>query len=192
MSTSNNLPDIYDEKEDLQEHPEIPNINKISASDMNLIREFLQNALYQSGDRISDINNQLLDLVMPRYEKEIIVSGNSVAVKYDNGMLFCSGKKAFNNVAVNSPWGNIYSGSSLELKFDDYPVPFIEEPALTVSGTAKSLNYWIYTSDSLQPTKTNPGAYQLARGTAGTVSGVLNYTAFGWWKKVVTTNESEV
>lgn len=181
MSTSNDLPSLYENKENIQEHPEIPDINKITASDMNLIREFLQNALYKNGDRISDVNNQLLDLVMPRYENEIVETENAIAIKFEDGIMICSGKKNFTNVKMGA-WGNIQSGGPII--FDDYPVPFTKVYSVTVTPIPGMSNFWVFTDDNNPPTLTRPGGWQIARGTANTVNGGLNYITIGRWKEV--------
>lgn len=79
MSTSNDLPSLYDNKENIQEHPEIPDINKITASDMNTIKALLNNATYINIENLKNVNNETINPKIPRYEEKnyIVLSLNA-------------------------------------------------------------------------------------------------------------------
>lgn len=78
MSTSTSLPSLYEEKQNIQEQPEIPRINKVTAEDMNIIRELLENCLFKDNENIKDIDGNILDLIIPRYSYNLITDGPAV------------------------------------------------------------------------------------------------------------------
>lgn len=86
MSTSTSLPSLYEEKQNIQEQQEIPRINKVTAEDMNIIRELLRNCLFKDNENIQDINGNILDLIIPRYSYNLITDGPAVKTgrKIDN------------------------------------------------------------------------------------------------------------
>lgn len=79
MSTSNDFPSLYENKENIQEHPEIPNINKITADDMNTIKILLNNATYVDIENLKNVNNETINPKIPRYEEKnyIVLSLNA-------------------------------------------------------------------------------------------------------------------
>lgn len=106
-------------------------------------------------------------------------------IKFDNGILICWGQKKASEVSVTNQWGGVYSsGPNVQaLKFNDFPIPFVEVPIITYTSLPDYNNSWFMADDSMKPTKNNPGGVQLLRGTANTGVGViLNYLAIGKWK----------
>lgn len=86
MSTSTNLPTLYETKENIQENNDIPHINKITADDMNIIKILLENAIYSDNEYLKDINGNIINPIISRYSYDLITDGPAVKTgrKVDN------------------------------------------------------------------------------------------------------------
>lgn len=122
MNTSDNLPSLYDDKVDIQANSQIPDINKVTAQDMNIIKALLENSGYISNDGLKDINNNQVNPKIPRYEgsyavaylsKAQPISAGDTNVLYDKSEIEGSSFKIVNsNVEVLEDCLALLSGSA--------------------------------------------------------------------------------
>lgn len=129
MSTSANLPNLYENKENIQENVNIPRINKITADDMNIIKQLLENSVYIDNESLKDINNNAFDPIIPRYKKlsdnvnfEISKSGDWTVKKYDNGYIEMY-HKFTGYYTLNNSYGSAYW---TEIKDKAFPIKLTE------------------------------------------------------------------
>lgn len=81
MSTSTNLPRLYERKENVQENLDIPRINKVTDDDMNIIKDLLENSIYKDNEGMKDYSENIFDPKIPRYEEtkyNLITDGPAV------------------------------------------------------------------------------------------------------------------
>lgn len=129
---------------------------------------------------------KIKELISRPYIVESGSNANGSYIKWSNGTMICTGKKTFQSVAVTQTWGNINTcGDTNNLAFNNFAKEFAEIPIVNVSAIPypnTSGNFWLCTSLNKLVTKNNPGAYQICRGTPGTMNFVLSYVAIGPWK----------
>lgn len=116
-----------------------------------------------------------------------ITNSNGTAVKFPDGTMICTGKKAF-TIASFVAWGSVYSTGNNNVIFNNFPVEFIAPPIVSVHPTIKTGetgggNFWLGSDTGNPITKSSAGGVQLIRGsTASNFKTTLSYTAIGRWK----------
>ena len=179
----------FADKVALNENASIPDINKCKASDMNEIKQVVN----ENDDNVGNLTN----LVTPN-KNNIVGAINSVVengtnnngswIKFADGTMICKFTQII-NVAVNTAWGSLYGG---KCTVHDYPQEFIDIPetslTLVANNTADGGNYagWIGTNggtDDIRPTNKNIGNFNIIRPTT-TNNGYykVQVIAIGKWK----------
>ncbi len=140
MSTSTNLPNLYEKKENIQEKPEIPRINKIIADDMNIIRELLLNCTYISNDELKNINNESINPKISRYEE--LKKNNYIVAHLSKRQPIANGSQAMLIDTAES------EGDFFELNENEHTIKVLKDctalisAAIFVDGTAGDGYIW--------------------------------------------------
>lgn len=180
----------FTDKVALNENASIPDVNKCKASDMNEIKQVVN----ENDDKVGELDNLTTpnkDSVVGALNSLVIDSGsnsNGSWIKYSDGTLICTQKQQFTNVAVNNQWGSLYSARLQDMP--DYPQEFIEEPAVSISlVTGESNKYSGFISgaegsaDSKPSTAKNVGTLSIIRGTSSpSATFNVRIIAIGKWK----------
>lgn len=134
MDATANLPQLYDDKTDIQTNPEIPDINKITAKDMNTIKELLKNAAYLDNEDIMNINN---DIIFPK--TNLVTNGQAVRTgrKIDGRDEYV---KRFGFTEINQS-AQTYS-KSLGFQLSNFIITGYE------FASKSTTNNWFYATDS--------------------------------------------
>ena len=179
----------FADKVALNENASIPDINKCKASDMNEIKQVVN----ENDDKVGDLTN----LSTPN-KNNIVGAINSVVengtnnngswIKFADGTMICRFTQII-NVAVTNAWGSLYGG---KCSVHDYPQEFIDIPeasiTLVANNTAEGGNYtgWIGNNggtDDIKPTKKNIGEFAiLSAKTTSNGSYKVQVIAIGKWK----------
>ena len=176
----------FADKVALNENASIPDINKCKASDMNEIKQVVN----ENDDNVGN----LTDLSTPN-KNNIVGAINSVVengtndngswIKFADGTMICRFTQII-NVAVTNAWGSLYGG---KFSVHDYPQEFIDIPEASITLVANNDgNYggWIGNNggtDDIRPTKKNIGEFVILRPTTSS-NGVykVQVIAIGKWK----------
>lgn len=176
----------FADKVALNENASIPDINKCKASDMNEIKQVVN----ENDDNVGNLTN----LVTPN-KNNIVGAINSVVengsndngswIKFADGTMICKFTQII-NVVVNTAWGSLYGG---KCSVHDYPQEFIDIPEASINLVANvDGNYggWIGNNggtDDIRPTKKNIGEFVMLRPTT-TSNGYykVQVIAIGKWK----------
>lgn len=84
MSVVSNLPQLYEEKENLMTNSSIPENKKVTANDMNIIKSLLENGSFvdpNSNNKLVDHSMNELNPIISRYEKlkyDLVTDGPAV------------------------------------------------------------------------------------------------------------------
>ena len=179
----------FTDKVALNENASIPDINKCKASDMNEIKQVVN----ENDDKVGNLN----DLVTPN-KNNIVGAINSVVengtnnngswIKFADGTMICKFTQII-NVVVNTAWGSLYGG---KCSVHDYPQEFIDIPetslTLIANNTADGGNYagFIGTNggtDDIRPTTKNIGEFNILRATTSSNAYYkVQVIAIGKWK----------
>ena len=176
----------FADKVALNENASIPDINKCKASDMNEIKQVVN----ENDDKVGDLTN----LATPN-KNNIVGAINSVVengtnnngswIKFADGTMICKFTQII-NLTVNTAWGSLYGG---KFSVHDYPQEFIDIPEASITLVANNDgNYagWIGTNggtDDIRPTKKNIGEFNILRPTtANNAYYKVQVIAIGKWK----------
>lgn len=176
----------FTDKVSLNENASIPDINKCKASDMNEIKQVVN----ENDDNVGNLTN----LVTPN-KNNIVGAINSVVengsndngswIKFADGTMICRFTQII-NLAVNTSWGSLYGG---KCSVHDYPQEFIDIPETSLTLVANNDgNYggWIGTNggtDDIRPTKKNIGEFVILRPTTSANAYYkVQVIAIGKWK----------
>lgn len=198
--------EIYNEKENFQTDPNIPEVNKVTDDDMNQLREAVIQGVYQgtctdeeleqaiedinkdTNKVLKDKNNKILDFIVPRYEnftKDYESGSNDLGnyIKYSDGTMIQYQRYA-TTVNIGGVWGSLFFGS---ISCPDYPQPFVNtEPTVTatVYPTTESwcLGNLVYSSGQ-QQNLLSAGTVMCIRPQAtDNLPVVIEIIAIGRWK----------
>lgn len=134
-------------------------------------------------NHLLDKNGNILDPSIPHLECEIITNDNGTAIKYNNGVMICSNTQIFTNVKVTSTWGSCYASSVDARLFDDYPVPFVNEPQCTFTIKSTSGDCWLCSRGTSAEQTNKPPNWQVIRPNPSTIASLtICYIAIGKWK----------
>lgn len=117
----------YEDKVALNENSQIAEINKVTAGNMNEIKQVVN----EQSTNIGTLNN----LITPNKDNlvgainSVVESGsntNGNYVKYADGTMICT-KKIVTQQQINVAFGNLYETSNT-VNFGNYAMPFISVP----------------------------------------------------------------
>lgn len=103
-------------------------------------------------------------------------NANGNYIKYYDGTMICTKKVSFNHTFTEA-WGSLYTTSLIDL--GDYPVPFIEVPAVNASIMS---NYSCFIQRIGDYSATKVGTTYLSRPVNTNALGYIVITAIGKWK----------
>lgn len=106
------------------------------------------------------------------------------ALKFADGRLICFIRHKFSG-NINSSWGNLYI-LNRAFPLTNYAVAFIADPIVqaTPKVTSGQASFWLYIDNSsIGTATTQTPAYAAIRATSATnTSGIIEVTAYGFWK----------
>ncbi len=108
----------------------------------------------------------------------VLESGKNYT-KYSDGTLICTGEKSFSNISMLA-YGSLYR--SVSIKFDDFPVEFVDVPNVSYSLKESNSENGSILNRIIMPTKTFAGNVCIVKENNKQVSGTLSYRAIGKWK----------
>lgn len=122
----------YENKVALNVNSDIADVNKCNASDLNEIKEVVNNNDDNMG-LLSNLNttnkSNLVGAINSIIESGSNANGNWI--KYADGTMICTKNITLTNVVINTAWGNVYETAS-RLDFGDYAQEFIEIPSVSI------------------------------------------------------------
>jgi len=168
----------YTNKVTLNDYPDIANINKCTAGDLNEIKTVVN----ENDDNVGDLSN----LTTPN-TNDIVSAINSIVesgsnangnyIKYSDGTMICT-KVLTITTQCNSAWGSLYESSFLS--FGDTAETFTAIPTIFTYASTRSAFI-----EGLRNTTTNNfGSTWLARPVAdqNAEEYTINLVAIGKWK----------
>lgn len=188
----------YANKQALNENTSIADINKVKASDLNEIKEVVN----QNDDNtatntieISTINNKIGDLNnLETTDKTNIVNAingvvesgsnaNGSYVKYADGTMICYGTWVIGTVSASAQAGNVYK-VLIEQRYN-FPVSFVEKPTITFSAY-ENVEDWgmllVVCPKKNSVTSQNFGSLNVISATQASINLAIDYIAIGKWK----------
>lgn len=188
----------YANKQALNENTSIADINKVKASDLNEIKEVVN----QNDDNtatntieISTINNKIGDLNnLETTDKTNIVNAingvvesgsnaNGSYVKYADGTMICYGTWVIGTVSASAQAGNVYK--VLIEQRHNFPVSFVEKPTITFSAY-ENVEDWgmllVVCPKKNSVTSQNFGSLNVISATQASINLAIDYIAIGKWK----------
>lgn len=110
----------YTDKESLVTS-QLPEENIVTDSDMNEIKEVVNNNATELGNAVSITTNE-----------------NGTAIKFINGIMICIKTISLTNISVSSAVGNLFS--SAEINLGNFAESFSANPTVTASLTTNDYN----------------------------------------------------
>ena len=166
----------------------IDNDNLVAVtSDVSLVAEKITNNI--SNTKTTGTTNTYSCDYINNTINSIIESGsneNGNWIKYADGTMICTATKVFENIDVNTSWGNLYE--TAELTLGNFPQQFISTPTgincimitntnTNNKGSAGFIEYIIET------TTTSWGKTAIAKATSSVAANIgLSLIAIGKWK----------
>jgi hypothetical protein len=181
----------YEDKVALNENAEIADINKVTAGDMNQIKQVVNgqkqeidtNSLnigtlssLNTIDKSSIVNainevNMILGTIIESGSDE-----NGSWVKYSDGTMICYKNKSFGDIYIGSVWGSMYESAKLEI--GDFPQPFVGNfPSIFIMPLGA---YLIERNQSFS--LTSFGSFWVVRPDQATRNVQVSCFAIGKWK----------
>ena len=169
----------YENKVALNANSDIADINKVNASDLNEIK----NVVNENDDNMGLLSN----LTTPNKNNlvgainSVVESGsntNGDYIKYSDGTMICTKKVSFVGLQFTNAWGSVYESPPVEL--GDYAQEFVDIPLMFVSCA-----YSTAAVEGLANTETSYGSvvfYRPIRTDAATFSYTFYLMAIGKWK----------
>lgn len=188
----------YENKVALNVNSDIADINKVTASDLNEIKNVVNtnddntttntNNIADNAAKIGTLSNlnttNKNNLVSAINEVNtilgtIIESGtnsNGTYIKYSNGVMMCHVTKDFGKVNISNKWGTMYDSTKLQL--GDFPQPFVGNyPDIFIMPWAS-----FFVERNYSPSLTSFGAFWASRPDSSTVDVKVSCFAIGKWK----------
>lgn len=159
----------YADKSALNENAEVANNVKVTADDMNEIKEVVNG----NANELDDVS-----------ANKIIETGsndNGTWRKYANGDMECWFRQKV-DVSINSQWGGLYVGTT---SLHNFPQTFIDLPVVLLDIETEGGWQALAGRPSAngKTTTSNPGDISFFRGTScGLVSFTVNVYAKGKWE----------
>ena len=154
----------YDDKTALNSNNDIPNINKVTDSDMNQIKNVVNNNA-----------TELTNLPSTIIESDSNANGNYT--KFTDGTLIC-----YKNVSIstnlNNAWGSLYENSTAA-SLGNWAATFITTPSISVQ-VANGSGMMIQLVNNVSTTSC--GDIYFASATSGSKSTYLSIIGVGKWK----------
>lgn len=169
----------YEDKVALNENADIADVNKVTAGDMNEIKQVVNEQSTNIGD-LSNLTTPNKDNLVGAINS-IVESGsssNGEYIKYADGTMICTKKVSFTGLQFTIVWGNAYETPPVDL--GDYAQEFIDIPVMFVSCA-----YSTAAPEGLANTKTSYGSvvfYRPIKTEATTYSYTFYLMAIGKWK----------
>lgn len=173
----------YDDKETLNSQPSIADKNKVTANDMNEIKNCINTKIGDPLNLATTDKNSLVDGINEN-SCEITVGTNNnlkyIIRKYGNGIMV-QDLEYDTSSAVSSAWGSLYI--SAEITIPDFPVSFIDVPNAVVTCYSSTGNGGWLMNSARAITKDYLPKYFIVRGQSVTsVDWKLNAHVVGKWK----------
>ena len=110
---------------------------------------------------------------------EVTTNFNGTAIKFPDGTMICKQRKLFGDVGIGLE-SNAIPYVCTPLSFDDFPVEFIDVPAVNITAEGGVSCIVINTTES---TTKKPYSFSLGRyNSLDTRDFYINYIAIGRWK----------
>ena len=176
----------YEDKEFLNKNENIADKNKVNDTDLNEIKEVVN----QNDDNVGDLSNlntkdksSLVNAINSLFPNNVIVesgsNSNGTWRKYANGDMECWFIQQV-SVAINAQWGNLYVGGS---DLHDFPQEFSDIPIVQISLAPSGWQALIGRTSDNSLTKSNPGTIALFRGNVNSSANYkIHVYAKGKWK----------
>lgn len=170
----------YENKVALNVNSDIADINKVNASDLNEIK----NVVNENDDNMGLLNN----LTTPNKNNlvgainSVVESGsnaNGDYIKYSDGTMICT-KKVTGQAKITSTWGNLYDTGDNPLDLGDWAIPFIDVPIVSISFYGAN-GQWVEGFQT-STTKEKIGKISIASATSKTANAYYNIIGIGKWK----------
>ena len=111
---------------------------------------------------------------------EVVENENGTAIKYENGIMICTGEKTFPNINFNSDYYGFCKRSSTENMYATFLVAFIEKQICVISANADGR--WIVENSECTETITQKITMLSPNSKTDVANVVLKYHAIGKWK----------
>ena len=170
----------YENKVALNVNSDIADINKVNASDLNEIK----NVVNENDDNVGLLNN----LTTPN-KNNLVSAINSVVesgtnsngnwIKYADGTMICT-KKVTGQANITSNWGNLYDTGDNPLDLGNWAIPFIDVPIVSISFYGAN-GQWVEGFQT-STTKEKIGKISIASATSKTANSFYNIIGIGKWK----------
>lgn len=109
-------------------------------------------------------------------------NANGNYIKYDDGTLICWNRIVVSSVAITSAEGSLYKSDNIT-PFPDYPIPFVNDPSLSMESISDDNTKWFWIVKSVGDSIARIRGIRLFSATSTTlVNAKLSYIAIGRWK----------
>ena len=138
----------YENKVALNVNSDIADVNKCNATDLNEIKNVVNenddNTTTNTNDianntanigTLSNLNTTNKNNLVSAINEIVVESGtnaNGSWLKYANGIMICIKKVKFTQVVINTEWGSVYETANT-ISFGDYAQEFIEIPNVSIT-----------------------------------------------------------
>ena len=154
----------YDNKVALNQNADIPDVNKVTDSDMNEIK--------------SVVNNNATELTnLPGTIVESDSNANGTYVKFSDGTMICY-KNISLNININKEWGNVYENTTAA-NLGSWAATFTATPSMGVL-TIGGAGIWVQTINNASTTSC--GSAFFVSATSGTKNTMFSIIGIGRWK----------
>lgn len=179
----------YEDKEFLNKNESIQDINKVNDTDLNQIKEVVNENDDKVGD-LSDLNttdkSSLVNAINSMFPENVIVetgsNSNGTWRKYANGDMECWFTQKI-ETEISIAWGSMYNSGTVLLH--NFPQTFISKPIVLIDFETSGgwLAFLGRPSSGGVATTKNPGGICLLRGTScGSANFNISVYAKGKWK----------
>lgn len=169
----------YEDKVALNENPDIADINKVTAGNMNEIKRVVNEQRTNIGD-LSNLTTPIKDNLVVAINSMVESGSNANGdyIKYSDGTMICTKKVSFTGLQFTIAWGNVFETSPIDL--GDYAQEFIDIPVMFISCATSTA-----APEGLVNTKTSYGRvvfYRPIKTVATTYDYTFHLMAIGKWK----------
>ena len=160
----------YDNKSYLNQNANIPNVNKVTDSDMNEIKTVVNN----NASELTGLANQFGDYIV----EEGGDFSTNLYIKYANGIMVQYGRIQV-SVAISTALGSVFRTSSTVQK--NLVESFYDTSYVIVTTANAALNAW-YTNASAKTVNSFDG-YAIAYTSTTALTRYIDFIAIGRWKE---------
>lgn len=154
----------------------------LSAENLNAMQDGIYSDM-GNKENLATTNKDSLVSAINETVVESTTNANGTAIKYSNGIMICSNTQTFTNVKITSQWGSCYASSNDARLFNDYPVPFVNEPQCIFTIKTTSGDCWLCSKGTSAQQTNRPPNWQVVRPNSSTIDSLtISYIAIGKWK----------